>query len=225
MAAWARATAARNADELRDRVDEAASLLEGVGNAYHLATLFGMAAACALFGGRDGEATVYLQRAVPLVRRLDIPYEWMLLLGNAGVAALVGGDTEAADAAFREELTLSRELVVPPAASEALTWLAAVAAVDNELERCARLVGAAAAHPHDSVDLVSARLGATILEPARTRFGVDAWDVGLREGAALRFNEAIAFALDEPRQQAGSAASDPPARTVVRLLDDRRDSR
>ena len=120
--------------------------MEGVGNAYHLATLFCNAAGLALRRGCDGDATVYLQRAVPLISQLDQPYLWMRVRGNVGLAALLAGDTEAANDAFREALTLSRELVVPPAASDALTGLAAVAAVDDELERAARLAGAAAAH-------------------------------------------------------------------------------
>jgi len=134
------------------------------------------------------------------MRQIDHPYQWMLLRGNIGLAALLAGDTEAANDAFREELTLSRELVVPPAAAGALTGLAAVAAVDNELERAARLAGAAATHRHgDGDDAPVGRLHATVLEPARTRLGADAWDAALREGAALGFHEAIAYALDERR--------------------------
>ena len=82
-----------------------------------------------------------------------------------------------------------------------MAGLAAVAAVrDDDLDRAARLTGAAAAHrydePHDPVD---ARLDATFLEPARARCGADAWDAALREGAALSFEDAIAYALDERR--------------------------
>jgi hypothetical protein len=102
---------------------------------YHLATLFHGAAGSSLRRGWDGDATVYLQRAVPLMRQIDHPYQWMLLCGNVGIAALPSGDTEAARDAFREELTLGRELVVSPVASEALTGLAAVATLENELER------------------------------------------------------------------------------------------
>jgi hypothetical protein len=180
--------------------------LERVGNAYQLATVYHNAAGSSLRRGWDGDAAVYLQRAVPLMRQIDHPYQWMLLRGNVGVAALLAGDTEAAHDAFREALTLSRELVVPPAASHALTGLAAVAAVDNELERAARLAGAAA-HRHGHTDNdVSARLDPTILEPARTRFGADAWDMAFREGAALKLSETIAYALLEPSQLAGGAA-------------------
>ena len=215
MAAWARATAARSADELRDRVDEAASLLEAAGNAYHSATLFDIAAGLSLRRGWDAEARAYLQGAVPLLRQLDQPYHWMLVRGNVGVAAVLARDTEAARDAFREALTLSREFVVPPVASHALTGLAAVAALDNELERAARLAGAAAAHRCGEADDTAgaSRLRATILEPARNRFGADAWDAAFRVGATLSFDEAIANALDEAHQRrASSAASNLPAR-------------
>ena len=104
---------------------EAASLLQQVGNVYHSAALFDDAAATSPGRGWDGDARVYLQRAVPLIRRLDQPYNWMLSGGRIGLAALLVDDTEANDA-LREELTLSRALVVPPAASEVLTGLAAV---------------------------------------------------------------------------------------------------
>jgi hypothetical protein len=210
MAAWARAKTARSADELRDRVDEAASLLEQVGNVYHSAALFDDAAGTSLGRGWDGDATAYLQQAVPLIRRLDQPYNWMLLCGKIGLAAFLAGDTEAANDAFREELTLSRELVVPPAASEALTGLAAIAAADNELERAARLAGAAVAHRQAHIqDAAAARLDPSVLVPARTRFGADAWDALLREGAALSFKQAIAYGLDEPPQLGRAATRRP----------------
>ena len=210
MAAWSRAKTARSADELRGRVDEAALLLEGVGNAYQLATLFHGAAGTALRSGRDGDATVYLQRAVPLTRQIDHPYQWMLLCGNVGVAALLAGDIEAARDAFREELTLGRELVVSPVASEALTGLAAIATVENELERAARLAGAAAAHRHGHTDdAVVTRVDATILKAARTRCGADVWDAALQEGIALSLQDAIGYALDEPGPQAANPATAP----------------
>lgn len=164
-----------------------------------------------MFRGCDGEATRYLQRSVPLVRQLNQPYMLMLLRGKAGLAALFTGDTEAARQAFREELTLCRELVVLPAASQGLAGLAAVAALHEDLDRAARLSGAAAAHrcgaPQDAVD---ARLHATFSKPARARFGADAWDAAVREGAALSFDDAIAYALDEWRPQARNSAANAP---------------
>jgi hypothetical protein len=49
--------------------------------------------------------------------------------------------------------------------------------------------------PRDAVD---GRLETTFIEPARARHGVDAWDAALRAGAGLGFQDAIAFALEDP---------------------------
>jgi len=46
---------------------------------------------------------------------------------------------------------------------------------------------------------VDARLRATFSEPARARFGADAWDAAVHAGAALDFQDAIAYALEQPR--------------------------
>lgn len=83
--------------------------------------------------------------------------------------------------------------------------LAAVATVADDGHRAARLLGAAATHragePEDPVD---ARLKATFFEPARTRCGIDAWDAALRDGAALSFEDAVAYALEEAPATDGS---------------------
>jgi hypothetical protein len=132
----------------------------------------------------------------------------MLLLGNFGLAALLTGDTDAAAEALREELTLCRELVFLPVACEGLNGLAAVAAVGNDLSRAARLTGAAAAHRYGQPEhRVDARLRASFFEPARTRCRDDDWDAAAREGAALSFQDAIAYALEEPRARTPNHAS------------------
>jgi predicted ATPase/DNA-binding SARP family transcriptional activator len=200
MAAFAKAMAAASAAELRERVDRATLLLEDVGNVYQLADLLASAAYGALQYGSDQDAREFVSRAIPLTRELDSSHVWMLLSGNIGLTALLTDDTDAAREAFREELRLCRELVVLPFASEGLFGLAAVAANDGELDRAARLCGASAAHrygawPRDSVD---ARVETTFLEPARARHGTDAWEAAMRAGAALSFEDAITFALEEP---------------------------
>jgi hypothetical protein len=83
-------------------------------------------------------------------------------------------------------------------AFEGLRGLAAVAVVRGDTNRAAILVGAAAAHRYDKPeDPVDTRLDQTFFEPARTRCGTDTWDAGAREGSALTFEEAIAYALEE----------------------------
>jgi hypothetical protein len=198
MAALGRAMAAQDAEELRERVELAASRLRRTGNVQQLGDLLGAAAYVALQHGSDADAKDYLRRALPLVNRVDDPYVFMLLRGNAGLAELLTGDPEAARAAFRDELELSRELVVLPFASEGLGGLAAVAAVGGDPERAARLSGAAAAHRYgEGADAVDARLESAFLAPARARLGEGAWEAIAAEGAALGFEDAIAYALDE----------------------------
>ena len=206
LAAWARALAAGVA-ELHQRVDQAASLLEEAGDVFHRADVFHWAAYEALRHGRDGDARQFVDEASPLVHELDNPYMWMLLQGKVGLVALFDGDTEAARQAFREQLGLCRELVVLPAVFEGLAGLAAVATVHDDFERAARLAGASAAHRYgDPEDAVGARLRATFLDPARTRYGADAWDAAASEGAALGFSDAIAYALGRARTPAGHPA-------------------
>jgi hypothetical protein len=55
-------------------------------------------------------------------------------------------------------------------ASEGLSGLAAIASLHDELERAARLYGAAAAHRYDQPqDAIGARLDVTFFGPARMR--------------------------------------------------------
>jgi hypothetical protein len=197
MAAEARAVASDSAAELRERVGWAAALLEQVGNVYLLADLLTSAAYSALRHGSDRDAHEFVSRAIPIARQLD-PYGWMLLQGNLALAKLLTGNADAAREAFREELRLCLELGVLPLASEGLLGIAAIAAVHNDPHRAARLVGAAAAHSYGAPQQgIKARLDSAFLDPARSRHGADAWDTAVRHGAALSFEGAIAYALDE----------------------------
>ena len=96
---------------------------------------------------------------------------------------------------------LCRELVVLPFAQEGLQGSGPIAAAhDNDSDRAARLAGAVTEDryglPEDAVD---ARIEATFIEPTRIRIGTDAWGEAFQEGAALSFEEAIAYVLDETR--------------------------
>jgi hypothetical protein len=124
---------------------------------------------------------------------------WMLVRGNLGLAELLTGDADAARHAFREELMLCRELVDRHYIPEGLRGLAAVAAVHGDLRRAARLVGASSAHRYGQpFDVIEARLDASFFDAARARCGTKAWDAAAREGGVLTFDDAIAYALQEP---------------------------
>jgi predicted ATPase/class 3 adenylate cyclase len=198
MAAFGKAMAAPTIAELRERVDWAASLLDEVGNVFHLANLLASAAYGAMGVGSDLDAKELVERAIPIARGLDDPSLWMMVHGNFGLAALLTGDTDGARHAFREELRLCRDLVVRPFASEGLSGLAAVAAARRDDDRAARLAGAASAfHYGQRYAAVEDRLDAAFFEAARTRCGLDAWNAAADEGAALSFEHAITYALQE----------------------------
>jgi tetratricopeptide (TPR) repeat protein len=198
MSAFAKAVAASNIIELRERVERAQSLLAEVGNVYHLANLLASTAYGALGWGDDRDAKQLIERAVVIARELDDPSIWLTVRGNLGLVALLTGDTHAADKAFREELRLCRELVARPFASEGLRGLAAVAAADGDGERAARLVGASDAQRYgQEFPAVEARLDAAFFEAARTRLGSEPWLAAVRHGASLSFDQAIGHALED----------------------------
>jgi hypothetical protein len=199
-ASRAKAIATSSLADLRERVDTAASLLADVGNVHQLANLLTSAAYAAICLGSERDATAFAARATPITRSLDSRFERMINSGNLGLAALLTGETDTAFHAFREELTLCREMVVRPVVFEGLRGLAAVAVVYGDAQRAATLVGAADAHRYDQPeDPVEARLQGAFFEPARTRYGTDPWNAAAREGSALSFEDAIAYALEEPR--------------------------
>ena len=124
----------------------------------------------------------------------------MINSGNLGLAALLTGETDTARDAFREELDAlprngrpARGVRRPPRPGRRRRGATATTSAPR------RLVGAADAHRYDKPeDPVEARLEEAFFEPARTRCGTDAWDAAAREGSALSFEDAIAYALEEP---------------------------
>jgi hypothetical protein len=193
----ARAGVAPTIDKLRSRVEHAASLLTGVGNVYEVCKLLGSAAYAALWEQRDRDAKQFAQAALIAARAVDDAFTWLFVQGNFGLPALLTGDTDAARHAFREELRLCGELVARPFATEALRGLAGVACVDGDLERAARLAGAATALRCGQEDPVDARIQSLFFDAARARVGTRAWDAAAREGAALSFVAAVAYGLQE----------------------------
>ena len=161
--------AATTIADLRERTDRAADRLAAAGNVHHLTDLLGAAAYGALWMGSDEDARVFVERALTASRQFGRYYGWMMLEGNLGLVELFSGNTVTARDAFREELRLSRELVVLPFAHEGLMGLAAVATTDADDDRAARLRGASEGLRNDPVDPVHERLATEFFEPARER--------------------------------------------------------
>jgi predicted ATPase/class 3 adenylate cyclase len=184
--------------DLRERTARAAILLADVGNVRTLADLLSAAAYGAMCLDSDEDAVELISRALPVAAEADRRYGRMMLAGNHGLAALFTGDVGTAREAFRQELTLCRELVVQPFAQEALMGLAAIATVEGDDDRAARLRGAAETFRYgDPVDEVRQRLATVFFEPARERHGAAAWDAAAAEGRGLTFAQAVAYGLGE----------------------------
>jgi predicted ATPase/DNA-binding SARP family transcriptional activator len=198
MATHTLAMISESIEELQARVPVAAEHLLRVDAAREVGDLYTSSAWVALELGADAEARVLAERAVPIVRALDDGFLWMVVCGNLGLARLLTDEPDGACAAFREELGLCRELVVPVWAREGLLGLAAVAAIRGDDERAARLKGASDAQRlgEPEGDLMMGRIDATFFRGARERLG-DRWDHLVQDGAALGFDAGIAYALDD----------------------------
>jgi len=184
--------------DLRERTVRAATLLAEADNVIHYASLLSSAAYGAMCLNSDQDAIAFVERALPATRDLGNPFLAMMLAGNRGLAALLTGDVATARDAFREELAACRTLVIRGYAREALLGLSAIATIDGDDDRAARLHGASEGYRHgDPDDEVQERLATTFFQPARARHGADPWDAAAREGRALSFARAVAYGLEE----------------------------
>jgi predicted ATPase/class 3 adenylate cyclase len=196
------------ADALKDRatalppdqgaveLEQAISALRKIGAARTLAGLYNNSAYNAIKAGTPELAQPFLEHADSLARELGDQIMLSAVCGNAGLAALFTGDIDAARTAFDEELWLCHELVTPWFASEGLAGLSAIAIRHGDLDRAARLHGAATAHGFVGDADVLAHLEREFFRPARKRYGDRQWREAHTAGAELSFDDAIGLALD-----------------------------
>jgi predicted ATPase/DNA-binding SARP family transcriptional activator len=203
MAAHAKAMAVLTVTDLAASVESAAVLLERVGNVSVLADHYTSAAYMALHLDAGAEARAWARRAEPIARGLDNLTLWMVVCGNLGLTAILAGDVAAARDAFREQLAICRELVVPNWAREGLMGLAAVAVREGDDVRAARLAGAADAHRRGSSegDAMAAKFDVVFFADVRARIG-QAWDAAAADGGRLGFEDAVEYALGGARTDA-----------------------
>jgi tetratricopeptide (TPR) repeat protein len=178
-------------------IAEAAALHRKLGDIHGLAAIYNDAGYLAITQGSYERGTAYLDETLPLAERTGEPLRVVMAHGNLGLASLFTGELVAARARFLEEVRLSREHGLPWLGSEGLAGLAAIAACRGELERAARLRGAAEGLARVMNDAGGVRLEQEFFSPARERMGERRWDAAFTEGARLDFDEAVSLALDE----------------------------
>jgi tetratricopeptide (TPR) repeat protein len=117
-----------------------------------------------------------------------------------GLVALHEGDRKDAALRFCHALALAHEAGAKPTIAEAVYGLAAVAAIDGDAERSARLWGAADAIRQSTGSPLSADgqfIVERYLEPARATLTDDVhWTAQARSGS-MRLDEALAYALEQ----------------------------
>ena len=177
-------------------IAEIAALYRKVGDVHGLASLYNNASYVAITQGSYERAAAYLDETFLAVERTGEPLRLMLALGNLGLASLFMADLESAEARFAEEIRLCCEHGLSWLASEGIAGLAAVAVRQGEVERAARLLGAAESLANVVKDTAGIRLEQEFFLPARARIGETRWRAAYADGAALSFDEAVSLALD-----------------------------
>ncbi len=177
-------------------IAEIAALYRKVGDVHGLASLYNNASWVAIMEGSYERAAAYLDETLLAVERTGEPLRLMLAFGNLGLASLFMADLDDAKAHFAEEIRLCCEHGLSWLASEGIAGLAAVAARQGEVERAARLLGAAESLARVFGDRAGARLEQEFFSPARQQLGEGRWGVAHAEGARLSFDEAVRLALD-----------------------------
>jgi hypothetical protein len=192
-------------------------LLQRVGNYRQIAHAYGSAAYTALEEGRPAEALTLLEVAVPAGKTLQDPGTRGVNFGNLGLAHLFLGEFCQARDEFLEEVVLCSQQASRDGVEEGLAGLAAIAAHDRADGRAARLIGAARALDQRGLgqDEILARLERDYFSAARARIGEDDWRQAEQEGDAMSYDDAIAYALDQPPREAPQPASSVPDRAEL----------
>ena len=165
---WQRAMAAEGADELRERVEIADSLLAAVGNRHQRAGMLASAAYMALTERSDRRRQGAPRPCDPpgARGRQPVPLDaraWQPGHGRAADGRRGGGRSGVQGRSWRSSASSS----CCPSRPKALSGLAAVAAAGGDDARAARLAGAAAAHRYgEPRTVVDARLDDDLL-PSR----------------------------------------------------------
>jgi predicted ATPase/DNA-binding SARP family transcriptional activator len=123
---------------------------------------------------------------------------------NLALVDLFDGDADAAAGHFSWVLGMVRELGGRIHVTESLYGLAVAAAMKGDAERSIRLWASAEALQESSgvPFVLRERMVGRYLEPARSRLDDDACKTAWAEGAAMTFEEAVAFALVEASRSA-----------------------
>jgi predicted ATPase/class 3 adenylate cyclase len=186
--------------EARLLAEESLGLRRGLGEKRGIAVTLTTIAEIALAEGEIGQATEALEEGLTLLREIGNVILETLTLDELGLAALYAGDRERAQAHFRESLGLCREIGERISIEECFAGLAAIAALDGNAARSARLWGAAEAlrvaagiEPSPA----TRRLHEEFLPQFRSDTDAELVAREWAEGGSWTLERAMAYALEE----------------------------
>jgi predicted ATPase/DNA-binding SARP family transcriptional activator len=189
---------AAEGDDRLPLLEQAAVVLTRLGNERGLTKLYSNAAYVALTEGRVEEANELLERALEVPWTRDDPWRLAGVLGNLGLARLFAGEPRAARAPFADALRHFSTHGFDDDIGESLAGLAAIAAIEGDLDVAARLRGAVrtAGYPPGEFDRqIDQRLIRDYMIAAQERLGSAKWILGEEIGAAWTPAAAAAYAL------------------------------
>jgi predicted ATPase/DNA-binding XRE family transcriptional regulator len=184
-------------------IEESVALYLESGRKRAAGAMLGFAAGAPLARGDIAGARRLAERALPLAREpggaRDAVY---VVLYPLAAVARAESDHERAAQLLREGLTLSVEIGEENNVAYCLEGLAAVAADKNELERAARLWGAAEAILETTETLTSPHVPDRSLHQrqvadARARLAAEAWQKAWAQGRAMTLEQAVEYALGD----------------------------
>ena len=145
----------------RGLCEESLTVFRALGQPYGISQALNYLGDLARLQGDYAEAAAYYAESLPLVRQASVKSDIASLLHNLGYVALAQGDIGRA-ALIGEGLALQREIGHQQGIAECLAGCAAVAAIQRQGERAARLFGAA--------DALSAHAGGSIWPAEQTEY-------------------------------------------------------
>ena len=126
-------------------IEQSVTLFRELGAKQEVAFALSIFGTIAHAQGDNGRARAFLEESLALQRDIGIKWGMATALNRLGMVAHTQGDDGRATVLYEESLTLCRELGDKHGLAECLEGLAGVAVAQQQLERAARLLGAAAA--------------------------------------------------------------------------------
>lgn len=180
---------------------EAIALARAIGDWGNVAICLNNLGCSLLEQGKSEEAGVALEESLALARELGLKSMLPAFLDSLACVAMQQGDHERAAALFAEGLALSYKLGIRWVLLYILGHMAELATLQGDAARAARLAGAELAG-RASTGMVAGPAeqndGEQVLRRVREELGDEAFLRTWEAGRAMRLDEAVAYALDEP---------------------------